>query len=533
MAKADYRLARPVWQTRAQRAWFRFCTVCLSIYIAYAAYLSKSALFVDGAHTVAALLCFAALSVGLNAVLTAACGRLCAVAPTPRPQRDRLDARVFWAALGICAVVFGCAFAACWPGGVSYDASNQWRQALSGEFINWHPLAHTLLIWLATRVTASYPTVVAVKISVFSESITYLAATLHKRGVPAWLALLVHAVTAVSLPVRNTLMYLGKDSAMTIGVLALTAQVVNILYTRGAWLQKPRNAVAFGVALAFATLMRHNAVLWTLPLLLCTLCGYARSRRGAGIAAACFAALCLLVQGPLYAALDVVYPVNTTEESVGIPMTILCDVRQQAPDKLDAQTAAFLNDLATEADWQSVYQPHTYNSIKFTYDREKITSRPVGDILGMALRTAQAAPRIAFEAVNGVTDLVWDLTGQNEGYETVRNSGDLESARYGRATLNSLGSAALAFLDAPMAFLPLQWLTQNIGAAFLLLLLVTLWALRRCGVSALMLALSPICYNLGTMLLLCGNDARFFQCAMAVSLPSVLALVYLPTQEEA
>ena len=49
----------------------------------------------------------------------------------------------------------------------------------------------------------------------------------------------------------------------------------------------------------------------------------------------------------------------------------------------------------------------------------------------------------------------------------------------------------------------------------------------------LALALPVLCYDLGTMLLLCGDDARFFQCSMAVCIPCVLALLYLPKTEEA
>ena len=43
----------------------------------------------------------------------------------------------------------------------------------------------------------------------------------------------------------------------------------------------------------------------------------------------------------------------------------------------------------------------------------------------MAGRAALAKPRLAFETENGVTGLVWDVTGENRGYETVSNSGDL------------------------------------------------------------------------------------------------------------
>lgn len=518
------------WQSRAHRVWFRACAACLSVYIAYVTYLSQSGFLTSAPRTLAALCAFSLLSAGLYWLLTAACARLAARSPA-RCERSR--AWVFWAALALCAVIFGCALAACWPGGVSYDASNQWRQAHCGEFNNWHPVFHTLLIWLATRVCDSYPFAVGAQIAAFSLAMSYLTATLHRRGVPAWLALGAHALVCASLPVRNTLMYLGKDSAMTAGVLVLTAQAVNMLHTRGAWLARPRNAAAFGLTLAAVTLVRHNAILWTLPLLLCALACFPAGRRGAALAAAAAALAVLLVRGPLYGALDVVYPDNTTEESVGVPMTILWDIRSQDPEALDAETAAFLSELAPGEAWRDTYRLHSYNSIKFTYDRELIARRSPGEILSMAARAALASPRVAFEAVNGVTGLVWDVTGQGRGYETVRNSGDLPEARYGRATLNGLGQAALAVIDAPLEWAPVRWLTENIGVQLLLMLLVALWALYRRGTDALLPVLPALVYDLGTMLLLCGDDARFFQCSMAVCIPCALALIYLPSRKEA
>ena len=42
------------------------------------------------------------------------------------------------------------------------------------------------------------------------------------------------------------------------------------------------------------------------------------------------------------------------------------------------------------------------------------------------------------------------------------------------------------------------------------MLVAALWALRQCGTVSLMLSLPVLLYNLGTMLVLCGKDARFF-----------------------
>lgn len=517
-------------ETRAQRNWFVICAVCLAAYIAYITYLAGSKLFINKVQTIAALLCFAALSVGLYFFLTRACNRLAAL---PAPKAGERRRWVFGAALVISLAVLGCAFAACYPGGVNYDVANQWQQAHSGEFNNWHPVFHTLLLWLVSRVRDSYPFVVAVQIVVFSLALSYLTHVLHRSGVPAWLALCAHTLVCLSQPVRNPLMYAGKDAAMTIGIVVLCAQSIRLLYSRGRWLKNPWHALAFGLLLAYTDLVRKNGMMWTLVLLVCVFFAYRACRRQTLLSAGVMAAVLLLVQGPLYGALDVVYPSNFTEESVGVPMTVLWDIRASEPDRLDPQADAFLRELSPGDDWREIYQLHNYNSIKFTYAREYVRDMPVGQIAGMALRSAANAPRTAFEAVNGLTELVWDISGQNKGYMPVGNGGQIGEAAYTNRRLNRLGQAALDVLDAPMQWAPVRWLTQNIGVQMLLLLLVTLWSLRRSGAASLTLAFPTLTYNLGTMALLCGNDARFFQFTMTISIASVLALIYLPKEEEA
>ena len=528
------RNGQTLWRSRAHGVWFRLCAVCLSVYISYIVYLSRSSIFLSAGQTAGSLALFAALAVLAYLALTWGCRRLADIAPKSGVQKEKIDLRVFLAAFVIAIGVFGCAFAAAYPGGVNYDVSNQWRQVHSGEFNNWHPLFHTLLIWLVTRVYDSYPFAILVQIILFSALLARLTAVIHRHGVPAWLALLVHTVVSLSLPVRNVLMYLGKDSAMTIGVIALSTQAVEILHTKGEWLKKPAHVISMGLWLAYATLLRINALAWTVPLLLCVFFAFRSVRRQAAYAAAVMVIAMALVQGPVYGLFDVVYPSNTVEESVGLPMTILGDVKQLEPEKLDEETTAFLATLASDEAWQQTYRLHNYNSIKFTYEREWIKYTPVSDILGMSARAALAAPRTAFEAVNGVTDLVWGIDGQDEGYLHVRNSGDIEELRNaGHPVLNRLGGNAVKAMDWVMNLAPLRYITCNIGVQLLMLLLVTLWALYRRGSDVLLLAIPTLLYNLGTMLLLCGNDARFFHFSMTVSLPAMLVLLFLPKNREA
>ncbi len=515
-------------RSAAHRFWFRFCAVCLALYTAYVAYLSKSSLFVTTADTLCALVWFAVIAAGLYGLLLFVCKKV----RFSLPQASQTRPRLLWVAcFAVSALALGGAFLSSYPGGVSYDAANQWWQAHSGEYNNWHPVFHTLLIRLCTLLVDRYPFVVFVQCVAFAAAAAYLTVSVHRGGVPAWLALAVHVLVHLTPLVRSTLMYVWKDNAMTIGALVLCAQCIRMLNTRGAWLSRWQNAVCFGLALAFTTLVRHNAMLFTLPLLVIVLFSYAGVRRMAALAAAVMAAAVLLVRGPLYGSLDVVYPDNTVEEAIGLPMTVLGNAIQEAPQALDAGTRSFLLTLADEEAWHTVYRKNDYNAIKFTYPRELIADQSPAALLGMAGRTALHAPRVAFEAFTGVTGLVLDISGENRGVVSVSNSGDIPEESIGQPALNRLGSWICTVLDAPMQLLPLRWLCENIGAMQLCLLLAVLYALYHNGPQVLMLGFPALIYNLATMLLLCGNDARFFQFMPAITLPSVLVLLWADEHE--
>jgi len=528
--KHNSHLTQTPFRNRTHAVWFRLCAVCLSMYIGYVTYLAHSHIFETPMATVISLMGYAAACLGVYGLLDIICKRM--PAPKGHAALNRPDWRLFALGFVIALGIFGCTFAACYPGGVNYDVSNQWRQVHSGEYNNWHPLFHTLIMWLLTRIVDHYSFMVLLQIVAFAGLLSYLTATLHRVGVPWWLALIVHTVVAASLPVRNTLMYFGKDSAMTLGILGLTIQAVRILYTRGEWLQKPLHVIVLGLTLAYTTLLRVNALFFTVPFVLCILLVYRSFWKKTAIAIVSMALALAVVQGPVFGALDVVYPKNTVEESIGLPMTVLCDTRKMDPQALDTETRLFLNKLAPSKVWRESYVMHNYNSIKFTFPRELIAEHSAGEILGMAACAARNAPRTAFAAFNGLTDLVWDVTGKGEGYQTVGNSGEIESARYPSAGLNRLGKAFCRIWEAPMEWGILAWLTENIGVQLALLLVVTLWALYRHGVETLLMAVPTLLYDLGTMMLLASNDARFFHFSMTIALPCMLALLFLPRTKE-
>jgi len=357
------------WQSKPHRFFWWFCSVCLSLYLAYATYLSCSGLFLSGVDTAAALLWFAAIVCAAFALLRWG-SVLQGVILTP-DERARLNPGMFAIATAISLAILGVYLMASFPGGVSVDSAVQWTQASTGVYSNWHPVFHTLLLRLGWLVKPQYAFVVALQCGAFSLALGYLIATLHAWGIKT-LPLLAVEFLAVGSPILgHTMMYLWKDNAMTIGVTLLFAQTVNLYFSRGKWISSLVNGFAFGATLAFTTLVRHNALLFTLPLLMATLLCYPKKGLGVLMAVATLVTTLALVWGPLYSTLKVTYPHNGLEESIGVPMTVISNIRKLNPDVLDAETRTFTDAMADDAGWDK-YVLGEYNSIKFGNTRQVV-----------------------------------------------------------------------------------------------------------------------------------------------------------------
>ena len=518
------------FQSKPQKVWFWVCAACLSVYLSVALYLCRSGLFGSAAETAVAAIMFVLIAAAVFMLLLALTAR---PLPLRAAARKKLNGKVFLAASGLSLSILAVFVAADYPGAVSVDSAVQWTQAATNTYSNWHPVFHTLLLRLGYLIRPNYGFVVALQCGLFSLAMGYLVAVLHAWGMKAWLLFPLQALITLSPIVGNTMMYLWKDNAMTIGVTLLLAQSVNIYYSRGRWLTRFLNAAFFGLALAFTTMVRHNAVLFTLPLLLAVFLCFRKQIKTLLVALAVFAACLAMTWGPLYQALNVTYPNNTLEESIGIPMTVISDIRKLNPGALDEETAAFTDSMASASGWES-YQLHNYNSVKFGGTREAVAHASLTDVLRMAASTARSDPRTAFLAVCGVTDLVWGLADEGDALINVRNSGELPGVPVLDQTMNRVGKAIKAAITAPFSVFPFRWYFGNIGVSFTLMLVAALWALRHSGTAPLTLALPVLLYNLGTMAVLCGKDARFFAFSpLTCTLLLLVLLRPLPETREA
>lgn len=515
----------------------------LAFIIAFTQYTGHSRLFYGPRETAVALLLTALIMClayqGLK-LLFYGMNRL--RVPAVSASRARMSAPLFWGVLSGALLYLLLYFIADYPGGISVDNVEQWYEATTMALQDWHPAFHTLLIALLSWVHGSYPFVILVQILVFSAGIAYLTCVLSSWGLRwPWLALML-ALVVLNQNTVSLLQFAYKDTAFSLAVLFLAALSINIVLSRGAWLGRRRNLVAVAAALALVTLLRHNGLLISLPLAALLLILYAPHRRGVLIAAVACAACVFLVRVPLYRALSVrSYPEQTYVESVGLPMTILGDIRMQNPSALDEETHAFLLRIAPEESWQQYHALHAYNPIKWHSDAFSVipTVAPA-DLLSMTLRAIRSDPVHAFAAFTGLTDMVW-RTDRAEGGASVWIADDIQAdveamtaadralGLHDAASLQTLQAACRRITQGLRSILlriPLfHWLTTSLGVQILLLLLFGMFSvLYRRGMPALLLILPPMAYVVATMLLLAGDDYRLFSFTLVINIPMALAL---------
>ena len=84
----------------------------------------------------------------------------------------------------ISAAVFGFYYAAEYPGAFSADSITQYRQAVTGEYNNWHPVLHTLLgFQLPLTLTGGWAgSVVLFQLILFAFAAAYAAYTILRHS---------------------------------------------------------------------------------------------------------------------------------------------------------------------------------------------------------------------------------------------------------------------------------------------------------------------------------------------------------------
>lgn len=431
--------------------------------------------------------------------------------------------------LGSTFVVLGLYYAAYYPGGLIVDTFNQWYQVDKGFLVDWHPAIHTVLfLWLPSLICDSLAFVNFVQMVWISLAVAYLGMVLESWGIPKLWCFLA-CFLGVAAPSSSIVMsFCWKDTALTIFVVVLVGQTIQIVFSKGRWLKNWPNLLAFAGFGALASLMRHNAILLVGPLMLLAAIFYWKELRYYGLLAGILTLVFMgVIKGPVYKILNVQPHSQVSAEMLGMPMTILANVLTNEPEKLDPEAREFLYRIGDQELWEENYREGSWNSAKWMGDdisNDVIEEEGAGNVLRYTLHAVQNAPYYAYRAVVKLTEVVWKPLGNHVtwGYRISVDEGNI----YGYETA---GIQPLQKLLDGMRNLSLNgsflctW-CWHIGFYMLLLMVAGVSRLKE-GLACTLLWIPVLGYNFGTALLLCGADFRFFSFNTVISFVLVLALL--------
>ncbi len=222
-----------------------------------------------------------------------------------RPARAASVVALHWYAAP-CLVVWSVSLLAFWPGLMNADSVYQWEQMLSGRYNDIHPAAHTLTIWLVTRVWLSPAAYALAQIGALAFTFALAMRELALVGVSRRAQMALTALFALS-PVNNaSVINLWKDTLYAIALLGLFWMLLRVWRTGGGWLHSRRAVALAAVLLAAVALFRHNGPpVALLTLLTFPLVGRSVSIRQVVLIGGSALMLIVAVRGVVYPALDV------------------------------------------------------------------------------------------------------------------------------------------------------------------------------------------------------------------------------------
>ena len=423
------------------------------------------------------------------------------------------------------------AFAAFYPGGFATDPVNQYAQAASGQYDDWHPVLHTLLAYkLPLLISGGWAgSVVLFQILQFAAVIGYTLCVIEKyagRKTSVFVLLLFVFNPQLS----YMAMFPFKDMSFAMGALLLAVFALEIYKTKGGWIRKIPHLIAFILVMAVTTLLRHNAVLYTVPLLFAVF-WYIGGKKTILIGLSVLA-LMGLVKLPLYKLLNVQKADQRQVEVLGVPMSVIGAVAANRPEALDAETREFAFKVAPQEVWEKGYLDG-FNYVKWDAQTDNNVIEEYGavNVVKMMLKSLKASPVTALKGLVRVTCPVYSPFYYYHFNDVWVTDNTLGLKQTGIPSLRNLEYQyqQLAGIAAPHLFF-------CFGAMHLLLLAVLL---SRCRFGKkedrkkLCLALPLLMYNFGTALLMTGAEdaCRFFFYTWFVV--PLLLILFFTTDEQA
>ncbi len=197
-------------------------------------------------------------------------------------------------------------FLSFYPGILTADSLDQWSQMHNFVFSDIHPVFHTLIIYLITRIWANPAAVVIFQVLYFSFALAIVFSYFKSRGLSSILLIILLVLVTIN-PISGTMVVtIWKDVLYTINLLILgfCLLLLTDIGTKNFFKSKLL-IILFGLSLLFLAMLRQNGMFSFLLLFLVLPIIFKDGWRKILLEFLIISVLIFLIKGPFYQKLSV------------------------------------------------------------------------------------------------------------------------------------------------------------------------------------------------------------------------------------
>ncbi|WP_224172027.1 DUF6020 family protein [Leuconostoc gelidum] len=167
----------------------------------------------------------------------------------------------YWKYVLLYTIVIIIYFVAYYPGIMVMDSVNQWNQIHHlYPWNNWHPIGHTAVLWLTSKVWDNPASFVILQSVVYVTLFSYFATLLKQHLAKRWVGYLFFVLTAIVPFFPLQAMIVVKDTLFTYAFLFFGLALFQIVRTHGQWLHRPVAFVFTLLSVTGISIFRSNGV---------------------------------------------------------------------------------------------------------------------------------------------------------------------------------------------------------------------------------------------------------------------------------
>ena len=410
------------------------------------------------------------------------------------------------------------------PGIMSSDSVDQWRQAIGMSTLNnHHPVTHTMIIRFSTLISGDKSpwAYSLIQYLIMSASMAFACVWLRLKGLKkyfVWLVLAFFALHPINALYSITM---WKDVLFSVSVMLFTIAITESVLTNGKSIAKPSYFWLFLISgICVANLRNNGTLVAILAVALVCIFITGNRRRMAIIVGAVLASA--LIKSLLITSFNI--PESSIVESFAIPIQQVSRVVVE-DGEISSKDMALIEKVASASDIKANYAENTVDPVKFSpkFNTKQLNDHK-GEYFSLWLRLLINNPRTYVRAYLEETRGYWDPLTYNWAifYDIDKNNVGLS-----QNTQMSVPRHYLAlFTEGTHVLLPLKFFWSGAVYNYVMLLMLAIMVFVRKNKQWLyLLATAPFMLNWLTLMVATptANNTRYIYCSFLV-FPIIFAL---------